>query len=123
MAYEEITSVQYPITLIRNDDWNREIEVFNSDGVTGFDFTGWSGKAEVRLRAAGTSPVLITFDSTIGTPTMTLATGLITLIAPKATTDLNPNTYVWDLEFTDADGLNRTLIKNSPFTIIEDVTQ
>ena len=123
MAYEEISSVQYPITLTRNDDWNREIEVFASDGTTPFDFTGWSGKAEVRSRAAGTSPVIITFDSTIGTPTMTLAAGLITLIAPKATTDLNPNTYVWDLEFVDADGKSRTLIKNGPFTIVEDVTQ
>ena len=122
MPYSEISSVQYPITLIRNDDWNREIAVNNASG-TGFDFTGWQGKAEVRARAAGASPVLITFDTQAGTPTMTLETGKITLIAASADTDINPGTYVWDLEFTDADGLKRTLIKNGPFTIIEDVTQ
>ena len=48
MAYEEITPVGYPITLTRNDDWNREIEIFQSDGVTGWNFAGWSAKAQVR---------------------------------------------------------------------------
>ena len=120
MAYSEITPIQYPVTLIRNDSWNREITVNDANG-NAYDFTGWQGKAEVRKRASGTSPVLITFDTTGGT--MTLTSGKITLIAAKANTDLNPGVYVWDLEFTDADGLARTLIKNGPFTIVEDVTQ
>ena len=121
MPYVEISPVQAPVTLVRNDDWNRQIKVFAEDGTTPFDFTGWSAKAEVRKSASGNSPVLITFDTTGGT--MTLTSGLITLIAAKATTDINPNTYRWDVEFVDADGRSRTLIKSSPFTIVEDVTQ
>ena len=122
MAYSEITPVQYPITLTKGDDWNREITVNDAAGVA-FDFTGWTGKAEVRKSASGTSPVVITFDSTIGTPTMVLSSGKITLIADKANTNINPGPYVWDLQFVDADGRTRTLIKNGPFTITEDVTQ
>lgn len=118
----EITSVQYPITLIRNDDWNREITVNDANGDP-FDFTGWEGKAEVRKSASGTSPAVITFDTTLGTPTMTLTSGKITLIADKANTDINPGTYVWDVQFVDDAGKTRTLIKSGPFTITEDVTQ
>ena len=119
MAYEEITPVSYPITLLRNDDWNREIVIYQSDGSTGFVFTSWAAKAQVRVSDISTS-ALITFSTTAGT--MTLATGKITLIAAKANTDLAPGVYIWDCEFTDADGKQRTLIKPSRFTITEDVT-
>jgi len=120
MAYSKITSEQYPISLVKGDDWNREITVNDASG-NPFDFTGWTGKAEVRKSASGTSPVVITFDTSAAT--MTLTSGKITLIAAKATTDINPSSYVWDLQFVDADGLTRTLIKNGPFTITEDVTE
>ena len=119
MAYQEITSVQYPVTLIRNDDWNREIVIYQSDGSTGFVFTSWSAKAQIRVNDESTS-ALITFSTSAGT--LTLATGKMTLIADKANTDLSPGVYIWDCEFTDADGKQRTLIKPSKFTITEDVT-
>ncbi len=119
MAYQEITPVSYPVTLLRNDDWNREIVIFQSDGSTGFNFTGWSGKAQVRENNESTSP-LITFSTSAGT--MTLATGKMTLIAAKVNTDINSGVKIWDCEFTDSDGKQRTLIKPSNFTITEDVT-
>ena len=120
MAYQEITAQKYPIELIRNDDWNKEIPVYADDAETiPFDFTGWAGKATVKINAKATSGV-ITFDTTAGT--MALTSGKITLIAAKATTDIEPTSYVWDLEFTDADGKTRTLVKNSPFNILDDVT-
>ncbi len=119
MAYEEITPVSYPITLLKNDDWNREIVMYQSDGSTLFIFTDWSAKAQVREDDTSTS-ALITFSTSAGT--LTLATGLLTLIAPKANTDISPGVKIWDCEFTDAEGRQRTLIKPSNFTIIEDVT-
>ena len=119
MAYEEISPVSYPITLIKNDDWNREIEIFQSDGSTGFVFSGWSAKAQVREDDTSTS-ALITFSTSAGT--LTLATGKLTLIAAKANTDIDPGVKIWDCEFTDSDGKQRTLIKPSNFTITEDVT-
>ena len=119
MAYEEITPVSYPVTLIKNDDWNREIVMFQSDGSTEFNFDGWSAKAQVREDDTSTS-ALITFSTSAGT--MTLATGKLTLIAAKANTDIEPGVKIWDCEFTDSDGKQRTLIKPSNFTITEDVT-
>ena len=120
MSYQEITPVSYPITLIKNDDWNREIEIFQSDGVTPFNFTGWVAKAQVR--ESNTSPsALITF-STSGA-TLVLELGKLTLIAPKANTDIVSGVKIWDCEFTDADGKQRTLIRPSRFNITEDVTE
>ena len=119
MAYAEITPVSYPITLLRNDDWNREIVIYQSDGSTGFNFTGWSAKAQVRENDESTS-ALITFSTSAST--ITLATGKMTLIAAKANTDISAGVKIWDCEFTDADGKQRTLIKPSNFTITEDVT-
>ena len=119
MSYQEITPVSYPITLLKNDDWNREIVIYQSNGSTGFNFSGWSAKAQVRETDTSTS-VLITFSTTAGT--MTLATGKMTLIAAKANTDISTGVKIWDCEFTDADGKQRTLIKPSKFTITEDVT-
>lgn len=118
MAYQEISAVQYPITLVRNDDWNKEIPVNDSAGDP-FLFTGWEAKAEVRKYSG--SAVVITFDTTAAT--MTLTEGKITLIAAKANTDIENGNYVWDCEFTDADGKIRTLIRSSKFTIVEDITE
>lgn len=114
-----ISRIKYNISnIVKNDDMAYEIPVQNEDG-TAFDFTGWTGKAEVRTTTSSPTPIL-TFD-TAGA-TMTLSSGLITLIQPLANMTMNAGTYVWDLEFNDADGNQSTLIIASNFIVIDDVT-
>lgn len=112
-----ISLVTHNIRLVKNDDWNYNITVVDASG-NPFDFTGWTGKAEMR-KTETSANVILTFQ----TPTtMVLTAGNINLNAPKANTGMNSGAYVYDIEFVDDAGESRTLIKGV-FTVVEDITQ
>jgi len=115
-----ISSIKYPLNnIVRNDDLFLQIPVVDKDGAA-FNFTGWTGKAEVRTTASNPTVVL-----TFATPTtMDILTtpGIIELTQPLANMTINAGTYVWDLQFNDG-SIERTLIIESTFTVIDDVTE
>lgn len=115
-----ISSIQYPLNkIVRNDDMFVQIPVEDEDGVA-FDFTGWTGKAEVRTTSSSPS-VVLTFSTSGGTMDITTTAGIIELTQPLANMGINADSYVWDLQFNDGT-IERTLITESQFTVIDDVT-
>jgi len=115
-----ISSIQYPLNkIVRNDDMFIQIPVEDGDGVA-FDFTGWTGKAEVRTTSSSPS-VVLTFSTSGGTMDISVA-GTIELTQPLASMGINADSYVWDLQFNDGT-IESTLITESQFTVIDDVTE
>lgn len=118
MAYQYISKKQYPISnMVVGDDWRELVPVVLQDRITEFDFGGWQAKAQVRGKLTG--ELLVEFNSESSSPTIEFDGGDMYLIQGKDDTiDFLVDDYVWDCEFTDTDGLVRTLIIESPFEII-----
>lgn len=117
MAFEYITAKQYPIEhMIIGTDWYEQIPIYQADGVTEWDFSGWEAYAAVKDKL--TDEVIIEFDSTASVPTIEFVGGKMYLVADAADTELlTPGQEVWFCKFTDAEGKNRVLILESPFCI------
>ena len=119
MAFQYISKKQYPIyDMVIGDDWKELIPIVQSDGTTPWVFTSWEATAEVVDKITGA--VIITFSTEYSVPTIEFSGGDMYLIADAAdTAALTPANYIWRCKFTDAEGLERTLIKEGPFEIVE----
>ena len=118
MSFTIITAKQYHLYEIpRGDDWHIYIPVY-SDETNTFDLSSWQGHAQVRKKVDGS--LIADFDTYDGT--MEFGDGYIYLNRDKDLTNIKPSTYVWDCEFLDPLGYRRTLILESDFEIIGDVT-
>jgi len=116
-----ISPIKYPLSIVRNQDLLIEIPVTDEDG-NAWDWTNpgqWTGKAEVR-DTSSSATVLLTFE----TPTtMDLTTnGILQITLPAASLTVNEGKYVWDVRLNDST-IERILITESTFTIIDNVTE
>lgn len=113
-----ITPKTYPLyNIVKGNDWRIKIPVVDADGEA-FDFSGWQAHAQVRTKSSGTLIAEFdTYDATIE-----FDGGDIYLIRDKDDTDITPDEYVYDCQFHDTDGLRRTLILESIFEIVKQVT-
>ena len=123
MAYSDITPKHYPLyNNVLGDDWRIPIPVVQSDRSTVWDFTGWQAHAQVRNKIDGS--VIIDFDTYDAT--IEFSGGTMYLIADKDTTRQlsSKKNAVWDCDFLEpVRGLIRTLILESEFEIVGDVTK
>ena len=120
MAWTYITEKTYPLyNIVAGDDWKILVPVVQSDRSTEFDFTGWQAHAQVRKKIDGS--IIADFDSYDAT--IEFDGGNIYLIRDKDDTAIKSNQYVWDCEFLDPWGFRRTLIIESIFQVIGDVTE
>jgi hypothetical protein len=120
MAFQYIKAQLYPISnppVVVGDDWRRLVPVYQKNKTDEFNFTGWSAKAHVRNKITG--EIIATFDSEASPATIEFDGGKMYLIKPKEETiDVVPDSYVWDCEFVDTDGYERTLILESLFEVV-----
>lgn len=115
-----ISPVVFNLEFTKNDDWVRDIPVWaDNDETIPFVFTDWTGIMEVKKRSFG-NPVIATFKTSDNT--MVLTEGNIHLELAKTKTGVPSETYVYDIEFNDDNGDNRTLFIKSDFLVRPEIT-
>lgn len=108
---------RYPITISPGADFSKSW-VYYPDGLEAEprDWTGYSGKAQLRQKASATTPQL-EFTVTLGSD------GTVELAASHAATkDLKPGSAVWDLYITAPSGKVERFLAG-PATIPAQVTR
>lgn len=113
-----ISKAIHNINVTRGDDWSYEIPVFDSSR-NPQDWTGWANaKSQVR-RKVDDETFIIEFAGA----DIELTTGKIVLKAASAVTaDIDPFSYVYDIEADTPSGNKLTFIAGA-FTVESDVTR
>ena len=109
-----IFKVTHNISQVRGDDWKYTIPVKDTNNAD-FDWTGFTTpQSEMRRQIDDPSPVAVF--------TVTLETGKVILeLANTSTVNIEPGTYVYDIQVIFPDLRKQTIIGGN-FTVEADVT-
>jgi hypothetical protein len=108
---------QANLTIYQGDDYSADVTVFDADGVTPADLTGYSAQSQIRINYNDTTPngeaqFLITINSNV-----------ITMVLPHdQTAALSKPAYVWDLQVISPIGWITTILSGQVF-ITKEVTK
>jgi len=108
------------ITINRQDTYTRTINILDSAG-SPIDATGWTIYFTVRLNVAPTS-ISDDTDSVITKVISGEASGIQTLLLTSSDTDVDPSTYIYDIQIKKTDGTINSSAK-APFIVNGDVTR
>lgn len=108
--------LQHPMRVVRGDDLTITVQIFQADGVTPQDVSGWTGAAFMRAPVAGDGRAATVDTATLG------ATGFVLLRWPRVVTEnLTPGDGVWDLELIDLSDTKQTPVGGA-LTVLADAT-
>lgn len=105
------------ISIVRGDDY--KLVVTLSNGVTPFDLTGYTAKAQIRPTTAVSAPLTAEFTCTIVAPA---TDGVIELTLSHTVTETLTGNGYWDLQITDGTGWVTTIVSGA-VTMVPDVTR
>lgn len=90
----------YDITIYQGADYSQAFQLFQPDGVTPIPLTGYTAKAQIRLRPGDTGLPIAEFTATV-----TPATGIVTLSLTEVQTAALVKEAVYDVFLTGADSV------------------
>jgi hypothetical protein len=96
------------LTIYQGDDYAAGITVFEPDGTTAADLTGFTAQSQIRTSLNDIAPVAVADFAT------TIAGNVISItLSHDITKALSKPTYVWDLQVIDTSGWITTLLMGS----------
>jgi hypothetical protein len=117
MATSDYTGAKYDLRIVRGDDVEETFAMTGSDGLP-LDLSDYTFQSQVRVSPAPDGEILGTF-----TCTKNVTEATVTRTLPRAaTTDIEPGTYLHDLQWTDPQGRIRTLFSGK-FKVVPEVTR
>ena len=100
----------------RNDSFFLTVGVVENNA--SFDFTGYTGKMQIKVRPEDNTRVILTIETGAG---LTFSSNSVVLAKTGAQMDLDPGVYVYDCQVTDGT-IVKTLFGGS-FEVRNDVTR
>jgi len=94
------------LAIYQGDDYAADILVFEADGTTPADLTGYTAQAEIRTQAGDSCANA----AAIFTVTIVLPNTITIQLSHDQTKALTKATYVWDVQCINADGWITTLL-------------
>jgi len=95
------------LNLYQGDDWAGLVSVYQADGTTPFDLTGYTARAQIRRDVADRALDVLA-EITIGV--VDAAGGLLSLDLDHTVTATLSGHLLWDLQLTDAAGEITTIL-------------
>ena len=105
------------MNIYQGDDYAATVTVFQGDGTTPADLTGYTARAQIRRQVADQEPTVI------ADLTAAIAGGnIVSLSLNRNITATLAGRYVWDLELIAAAGTVTTII-GGPVAVTQEVTR